>query len=103
MPENGRYDYTASFEDVDAKTIGQFTGLQDVNGTDIYDGDIVRTRCYGDSFIKYEYGEWQLVGEDCRWLPLHESVNSVGISNILYELKVIGNIHDNKEFFKKKK
>lgn len=51
----GALDYRDSIDDiwkcaevVDPKTVGQFTGMFDINGTRIFEGDIVRAfMCYG--------------------------------------------------------
>lgn len=79
----------------------QFTGLQDRNGIDIYDGDIIEYAAYDElseeifsenGVIIYEDGcflvDW-LVIRKCDPTPLFELESS--------ELKVIGNVHENPE------
>ena len=71
------------------ETVGQFTGLYDKNGEEIYEGDIVK--CWGGEWV---FGVWEYL-EIIEILDIREmyeltNVNWAGI-------EVVGNIHDNKE------
>lgn len=88
------------------ETIGQYTGLKDANGKDIYGGDIVRWRfvgLFGDS-EKYEISQIEFmkgsffVTPKCKENSMH--INWVGFGDNGSEnlnLEIIGNIHDNPE------
>ena len=81
-------------------TIGQYTGLTDKNGIEIFEGDIVKSCEYDDVyFVKYfdndNYSAFDCVPD----VPLCECN---GLSYLVNEegCKVIGNIHDNPELLK---
>jgi hypothetical protein len=78
--------------EVKPETVGQYTGLEDINGVKIFEGDIVR---YGDfgripepdismDKVVWENGGFIIGGE---YMGLSYSV----------EIEIIGNIHDNPE------
>lgn len=75
-------------------TIEQYTGLKDENGTEIYEGDVIR---YGELTYSVEY-------QSSRFMLCAPRKLSICLSELTYDCdtnqlncEVIGNIHENPE------
>lgn len=78
---------------VEDNTVGQFTGLYDKNGQEIYEGDIVTfdNHLQGISQVVYDYAGFMVESQNYSTAIRYSMTNHI---------VVVGNIHDNPELLK---
>lgn len=81
---------------VNTKTVGQFTGLTDKNGTKIFEGDIVKGAW--DTIFQVVYDDCYLGFRAKEEDGMHNCIDYYGLDLI----EVIGNIYDNPELLKER-
>lgn len=88
---------------IDENTIGQYTGLKDKNGKEIYEGDIIEIKGYSNK--GYNTG----LVKEIYVVEFKDFCWSCGIKSLLNlatinwaSIEVIGNIYDNPELLSEK-
>ena len=81
------------FVRVDKKTLGQYTGLKDKNGTKIFEGDVVNMLNITDYPMQIKWSK--------KWARFifYNLVNKTEMNLFTEQCEVIGNIYDNTELF----
>lgn len=91
------YDCLGDFDDIDCevipKTVGQYTGIDDVNGDKIFEGDIVKHLISG-----YEDGGGEVYYQEGAF-----GTQARLMSDFPTFTLVVGNVHDNPELLEEKK
>ena len=79
--------------EIDDETLGQYTGLRDKNGKEIYEGDIVTGWFDHEKITGYIF-----YGSDAKFYIERNGLFGIGLNNAQDWTEVIGNIYENPEF-----
>ncbi len=91
----GSNEHICSAYEVTPESVGEFTGIHDKNGVDIYEGDKISKQSFGyDSKIfdtcivthRQAYCDFTLNRNNCKDIKLYKALHKY--------LEVIGNIHN---------
>lgn len=98
VPENVFHAPDSDKYEVEENTIGQYTGLHDKNGKEIYEGDIVHLDTWKPDAMQIAFieGAFCLADANGHYLGDIHYIHHAEVE----QCTVIGNIHDNPELLK---
>ena len=100
-PQDGEariYDSQGTFNVVEKSSVGQDTGLKDMHGKEIYEGDTLVCESSGGTKyvtdVRYDGGALSI-----DVIDLDYDITAIGwaMKDYLLSVEIIGNIHDNPE------
>lgn len=96
--ERTQYGFMDSFTYVKSETVGQFTGLTDKNGKEIFEGDTCRLGSF-DHKIAFDNGAFcdtkisNYNPTPINWTPL-DDYDCISVQFASSHIDIIGNIHE---------
>lgn len=96
--ESNKTHYVLDYEDGIEAEIMQYTELKDVNGKEVYEGDIVSF--YNDEEYMFKSTNALVIYESAAFILEHEKLGKEYLGEVDIEgmcVKVIGNIYENPE------
>lgn len=97
--------------EVDPETVGQYTGLTDLHGKKIFEGDFIKIRFESDSFthpyepiVFYDIAKVFWSSEHYGWYAAFASGEELSMWEYddPHDVEIVGNIHDNPELLGEK-
>lgn len=86
---------------VDPETVGQYVGLKDSEGREIYEGDVIRV-CGSNGIVVYSEGAFIVRFEKAPSLLSHCVGGYFSNPERVSACRVIGNVYDNPELLERK-
>lgn len=86
-------------EEVQSDTIGQFTGLHDKDGKEIYEGDILQTRANFIGVVRWNNKGYFYLNDDKE--QKEKFCENLGIMLNYAQFEIIGTYFDNPELLKR--